>query len=307
MQIIGLTKEKVNDYVDFLTEDIADYIGREFICGFVCVKDGEDEPSAGIIWELGRGDDDLDTKSRILFIKALDEESMKVLLDEYTESAQLAECSGSYFSLPDTLSSVEIDALKKAGFSLEEKEGTVISIPLSKIVNTLIKDGYDRDENIKPLYEAEDRLFDSMIAGLGIDGYYGICEDLAFLPRDFFDNDISCYYEDDEEILAVLLAHKRPSGQIEIDLLHGFDNDPNYVLNIMKQTVLLARDKYEPSTQFLIDRHDERAQVVSKKLFSNIKGDKVYVGSRVEELPEMEEIDTRFYNEEEWDDDFEEY
>ena len=92
MQIIGLTKENVNDYEDFLTKDIAEYIGREFNCGFVVARDDEDKPTEGIVWELRRGDDELDTNSRILFIKAYDEESAKVLLDEYTESAVLVEC-----------------------------------------------------------------------------------------------------------------------------------------------------------------------------------------------------------------------
>ena len=46
MQIIGLTKENVNDYEDFLTKDIAEYIGREFTCGFVVARDDEDRVGA---------------------------------------------------------------------------------------------------------------------------------------------------------------------------------------------------------------------------------------------------------------------
>ncbi len=307
MQITGLTKENVNDYADFLTNDIAECIGREFVCGFICMKDGEDKPSAGIVWELKSGDDELDTNSRILFIKALDEESAKVLLDEYTESAVLAECSKSYFSLPITLGSIEKTALENAGFSLEEKEGSVIAVPLADIGMVLLDYRDDTDSRIRPLREAEDRFFDSMIAGLDMDGYCGICDDLSFLPRDYFDNDVSCYYEDDEEVYAVALVHRKPSGKVELDLLHSLDDDPKYLLLIMKQTALLAEDKYDPSTKFLIDRHDERSMMICKKLFPKEKGARVFEGMRKEEVPQREEIDIRYYNEEEWDDDFEEY
>ena len=307
MQIIGLSKENVNDYSDFLTKDIAEWIGRDFTCGFIVTKDEEETPSAGIVWELRRGEDELDTKSQILFIKAKDEESAKVLLEEYTATAVLVECSTSAFSLPAPLGSVEKSALEKAGFSLEEKESAVYNITLADIGMALLKNGSDTDDRIKPLSEAEDRFFGAMIAGLDIDGNRGICEDLPFLPRDFFDNEVSCYYEDDEEVYAVSLVHKRPSGKIELDLIYSQDNNQDNLLNIMKQTVFYADEKYDPATKFVIDGRDERALEISKKLFPKAKGIKVFEGIRKEELPEREEIDTRYYNEEEWDENYEEY
>lgn len=307
MQITGLTKENVYDYLDFLPVDIAECIGREFTCGFVCIKDGEDSPSAGIIWELKQGDDELDIKSHILFMKALDEESANVLMDEYTESALLAECGYSYYSLPNTLEGIEINALKKAGFFMEEKESSVISVPLSEIIKRLLKHGDDNFDNIKPLSRAEDRFFSSMIAELEFEGSHGICDDLSFLPREYFDNDVSCYYEDDEEVYAIVLVHEKPSGKIELDLLHSHDKDPNTLIHIMKKTVLLAEAKYDPSTEFLIDRHDERSLSLCQILFPKKTGEMVYEGMRKENIPQSEEIDTRFYNEEEWDEDFEEY
>ena len=307
MQITGLTKENVHDYIDFLSMDIAECIGREFTCGFVCIKEGEDRPSAGIVWELKQGDDELDIKSHILFIRALDEESANVLMDEYTESALLAECGSSYYSLPNTLGGVEINALKKAGFSLEEKESSVISVSLSEIIKRLLKHGDDQYDNIKPLSQAEDRFFSSMIAELDFEGYHGICDDLLFLPREFFDNDVSCYYEDDEEVYAIVLVHEKPSGKIVLDLLHSHDEDPNTLIHIMKKTVMLAEAKYDPATEFLIDRHDKRSLLMCQKLFPKETGEMVYEGMRKENIPQSEEIDTRFYNEEEWDEDFEEY
>lgn len=307
MQKTGLTKENVHDYIDFLSMDIAECIGREFTCGFVCIKEGEERPSAGIVWELKQGDDELDIKSHILFIRALDEESANVLMDEYTESALLAECGYSYYSLPNTLEGIEINALKKAGFSLEEKESSVISVSLSEVIKRLLKHGDGQYDNIKPLSQAEDRFFSSMIAKLEFEGNHGICDDLLFLPREFFDNDVSCYYEDDEEVYAIVLVHEKPSGKIVLDLLHSHDEDPNTLIRIMKKTVMLAEAKYDPATEFLIDRYDKRSLLMCQKLFPKKTGEKVYEGMRKENIPQSEEIDTRFYNEEEWDEDFEEY
>ncbi len=69
MQILGLTKENVDNFTKYLTPDIAEHIGRSFICGLVLIPEDEsaDEkepdssaepvegssiPAAAIVWEL---------------------------------------------------------------------------------------------------------------------------------------------------------------------------------------------------------------------------------------------------------------
>ncbi len=114
------------------------------------------------------------------------------------------ECSFSSFELPSSLGSIEKNALEKAGFETENKEGKVISVALVDMGNALMD--YDRlDDNIRPLKEAEDREFENAIARLDYEGKCGSLEDMPYLPKDYFDNEISCYSSDEDLISAMVL------------------------------------------------------------------------------------------------------
>lgn len=324
MQIYGLTKENVEFFTDYLTADVAENIGRSFTCGFVVTEDPEepsdaDKPSdaeaiaeeetqyveteaiaeddisyanatpiAAIVWELCQGENDLDVVSRILFVKAKDEEAADILMQEYTELAVKMECISSSFDLPKTLGSVEKKALEKAGFSLEESEGDVICVALADFGMALAL-GDKADDEVKPLSEAEERAFDNAITRLDDDGKRGIYEDMPYLPKDFFDNSISCYMEDDDLISALVLFHRRPSGKIDLALVEVLDEYEIDIKRLLRQSVLLSEDLYEPGARYFIDRSDASLNELSKELFPKAKGIQVISGFRKEELPEEPE------------------
>ena len=97
MRIENLTTDNVNDYLEFLKEDNAEWIGRKFVSGFVLIPDDENIPKAGIIWELINGEDEFETNCRILFIKADDEECADALLSQYSDLVVMMECEKSVF------------------------------------------------------------------------------------------------------------------------------------------------------------------------------------------------------------------
>ena len=301
MLIAGLSPENVNEYKGFLSDDAAEFIGRQFIRGFILFPDEETEPVAAIIYALTTGDDIDDIVARILFIKAEDEESADVLLDEYTRTVSEMDCTLSVFDLPN-VGKVEKQALEKAGFSPESKEGNVIAFALADLDMALLGPKDKRDESIRPISEADDRAFAGLMAEFEFDGIMGACEDLPYLPKEFFDNDISCFAEDEGDICCVTLFHKRPSGKIELDLVAGTEDNEVDFKDLLKQSAILAEEIYAPNTRFYLDRSDELLGKMAKELFPKIKGQQVLSGSRKEvpllELSYVEDPDDIEYREE---------
>ncbi len=289
MQIIGLTLENANDYSGFLTADIAELIGRDFVCGFVLVPDEDEKPVAGIVWELGRGKNELETYSHILFIKAKDAESAKLLLEEYTETVVYVECNASTFELATSLGSVEKKALEEAGFAIEEKEGSVVSIMLADLGMTLLKGTEEADENLRPISEADEREFGGLIARFDLDDNRGSLEDLPYLPRTYFDEDISCYIAQGEQIGALALFHKKPSKKVEVCFIAALEEAEATMEQMVKEAVIHAEEKLDPPTKFLFNKKDEDLFAFIKKNFPKAKGAQVLYGFRKEELPKPEE------------------
>ena len=289
MQIVGLTSENVKDYASFLTEDAAQWIGRVFSGGFVLLKEDEETVAAGIIWELESGEEDLDTDCHIISLKAVDEESAVILLDEFTQLVADMGCNRTLFELPTTLGSVEKNALEKAGFSLETKEGRIVSIALADIGMALLSHKNKQDDKIKPLSEADSRLFDVAIAELDMDGIRGTCMDMAELPMDFYEKDISCFSEDEGDISAMALFHKRPSGKLELNLLSNVGDSDDDPIELLKQAVFLAEGIYAPNTKFLFDKSNANIKELLDRFFPKAKAVQVIAGCRKEEIPESEE------------------
>ncbi len=287
MRIENLTTENVSDYTEFLTQDIAGWIGRSFVCGFVLLPEEEPAPVAGMVWQLVSGEDEYETDSRILFIKAEDDENADLLLNEYSELAKDMDCERSLFQLPAVLGGVEKKALERAGFTLETGEGEVVSLALADLGMALITEKDGRREDIKRLGEADERSFDVAMAELEMDGISGTCMDLAYLPKDFFENDISCFLDDGGDISAMILFHKRASGKIELDLMSGVGEYETDGVELFKQAVLFSEGIYAPNTKFLFDRSDENTAAFLNGFFPKAKGAQVVAGSGKRSLPRM--------------------
>lgn len=305
MLITGLTKDNVQEYRDFLTSDIAELIGRNFVSGFALEDEDTNSPLAGIVWEFTQGEDELDTRSRILFIKAKDEESAGNLLEAFTDIATQTGCSDTVFDLAASMGSVEKKALEEAGFSMEEREGQVVSVALADLGMTLLNDKDKADERVIPLSEIDDRELYSALSGLDMEGIRGTCDDMPYLARDYFEDEISCCLEDeeDEELNALVLFHKKPSGKLELILCEALEDATMSAVDLLKQAVMLAEEKYEPSTKILIDCRYGQLQKLINSLFPKAKSTKVIAGYRKEAGPNLDELEA----EEEEYEEYEEY
>lgn len=282
MNIIELTEDNVEEYMEYLTEDIAENIGRTFFNGLVAVDDSE-MPKAGIVWEFKNMLSDTDKESKIIWLQADDEESFNELFDKYDRNIKMEGVVKSTFSLPAKTSQNLKLMLKARGFSVNLMEGDKITAKLSEIADISAFSKIHISDEVMPLRGATQRGFSAAVSRTLVQGHYGTCEDLAYLPRLYFENDVSCYAEVDGQIVGLFLVHRTPSEQLEVVLMHVTGKESVKLLpQMIKQAVESAYESYDPDTRIIINRHDYASLALGERLFPRGFGIPVYEGERTE-------------------------
>ncbi len=285
MDIVILDEDNVEVYMDYITRDVAENIGRPFYRGLVVTED--DTPVAGMIWEVRNMMQEADNESKITWLKIDDEQAGESMFEEYKKSAAEDEVVKSSFVLPAKSTSKEKEVLKNAGFSVLFMEGDLIRTRLSEIAALKYFEKVQPSERIHALNTMTQRGFNAAVRHFISKGKYGLCEDLAYLPRSFFENEISCYSEMDGDANGLFLFHKYPSGALLVVIMAALGNDYGKILpQMIKFSVTSALENYSDDTEVLIDRHNYASLALSEKLFPSGFGMPVYIGSRQEGLEE---------------------
>lgn len=281
MNILSLDEDNVEKFADYITPDIAENIGRTFVRGIVVLED--DIPVAGMVWEIKNMMRDTDNVSNILWLRIDDDDATELLFDRYKQALPGDDVVVSNISLPAKANEREKAALKNAGFLLKFMEGDVIRARLSEIAGLKFLKNITIGDNIHVLKTITQRGFTGAARQFISKGRYGVLEDLAYLSRSYFENDISSYSETDGQITGMFLFHRKPSGALVIVLMAALGGDFKKTLpQMIKCSISNAVEIYSPDTEIVIDRHNYASLALSEKLFPRSFGVPVYIGSRKE-------------------------
>ena len=281
MEIVKLDEDNIEDYVNYVTEDVAENIGRMFYRGILAINDGT--PVAGMVWEVRNLMLDSDNESSIIWLRIDSDDAADALFEEYSSMIRDDDVVQSNFSLPARTAAAETKALERAGFTVKFMEGDLIKARLSEIAELPLLKKIRPADSIRPLKTITQRGFVAGIKRFVAKGLYGICQDLPYLSRTYFENDISCYSEDDGEINGLLLFHLNPSGGLVVVIMGAIGSNYGKILpQLIKQSVTNAAEFYSPDTEIWIDRHNYASLALSEKLFPRGFGIPVYIGSRRE-------------------------
>ncbi len=282
MSVVELTEDNVEEYLEYLGEDVAENIGRTFYNGLIAV-DEDGSPKAGIIWEFKNMRKDSERESHIVWLQAEEEGDFDALMDNYDKAIKPEGIVKSCFSLPAKTGDKLKSMLRSKGFSVGLMEGNKITASLSEIADISAFKKIEISDAVRPLRSATQRDFLDAIGRMMELGRYGTCEDLAYLPRLYFENDVSCYAEADGQICGLLLFHKTPSEKLEVVLMCVLGKESVKILpQLIKQAVESGYEYYEPDTVVVIDRHDYASLALGEKLFPRGFGMPVYEGERAE-------------------------
>lgn len=281
MYIIELTTENVLSYVGFVPVDVADHIDRTFFYGLLAVEN--EAPLAGMVWEVKNMLVDEARESRIVWMRIDDPTAADELFATYEENIEMDDVEVSSFVIHARRISPEKDALKAHGFSVKLAEGDEITATLEQAAKIPLMEKIQDDPSIKPLWSANPTAFSSALKRMTDMGHQGVCEDLFYLPRLYFDNDVSCFYEKNGQIDGLMLFHRAPSGNLKVILMVAVAKDfRKILLKMIKKALVNAMDLYASDTKVVIDRHNYATLALGEKLFPNEIGMPVYVGSRKE-------------------------
>ena len=271
----------INNYMDVIGPDRAEDISRYYYRGVACLDDLDDTLKAALIWELKSVERDEDTSSEIMWIYDKDSEYLEYALDEYSKRVIEEDASRSFFELAGIGDSEE-KLLSASGFELLPVESRDLRIPLGEFrqLHTLRKKapGY-----IRSLGEINNDMFDQGLIKIMFNRNAGGLEDMYYLPKDWFDEKVSCCVMTDGMVNGFLLVHIYPSGLMMPVFFSSSGPDSRYnLLEMMRFSVHSALEAYPEDTTVLIRRRNESVRKLAEKLFPGKTGDMVMSGERNE-------------------------
>ena len=281
MERIQLTEENIAFYPDYIPQDMAENIGRANYRGLILTEDGE--PRAGMIWELKGYLEQKPPESRIRWLSAADEAAGASLLSAYKIEALMDQVKTSSFEIPAGRDKTEKKILKNAGFSVGLTEGDEIVARLSELEEIGFLKDLQLKEEIRPFRSMSRDGLSQALHRINASGYRGRCEDIELLPRLWFDQEVSCYLERNEETIGLFLCHRLPSGRLVAELMAAMNKQyTNLLPYLISHAVKSACKIYPPDTEIVIDRHNYAVLALGEKLFPRGFGRPVYVGKREE-------------------------
>lgn len=270
-----ITVENLDEFEGRLPEDALQDIPRPWHRGLTTGDGGK--PSY-LVYELTDVDDEENTGARIRWSR-LSEDADK-LLDEFIHEAKSAGVTRSSIETrqDDTIEFV----LAGAGFFTEKRESTDIAVTVGEL-GKLPFTAKKTPENVVGLDGISLRQFKRGIGNCMIHNRKGLLEDIAFLPIEWFEQDVSSVVLTEERVSGMLLVHQLPSGRLMVDLLFSSSGDAQMdILRMITRAIREAVDKYPAGTPVIIRRHNKRVFALTDRLFPGKKGAAVLYAERRE-------------------------
>ena len=271
MEAILLNEENVHEYDEFLDQDFAENIGRDFYRGLVVCEDKR--PAAAMIWELLNFENRFrHTVGCIEWTRISSPEAGEFMLKAYTEIAAADKVIRTYFELAPELIGDNAGVFEAAGFDISETASSCIEVSLSDFDASKILRNLEHPSYIMSLDQIDDRTFRRGIADCIFNVRRRLPEDLARLPITWYDPEISCYEETDEESSGYLLIHRCPSGKLKVELFAnwGFTQDSS-LFEMLGFSLDKALLRNPPDTHVIITMWDNAERSIALHLFPEAK------------------------------------
>ena len=280
MRPIEIDEDNAEDFSDYIDEDMIDNMDRTFFRG-IGVADDDDTPLGALVFELKNSESEEDTTSRIHSFKAENDEAKELILSEYEKLISEEDVAESFYELADEETA---KLLKDSGFSFDTSESADIVVNMSDIRRVAESVKSSRLPSFIGSLSAISILqYRSCIKNCLFKERYGLLEDLAYLPKNWLEQNVSACSLSDEEVNGVLLLKKAPSGMLSVLLYTAFG--PDFQKDLALMMIYTARkilELYPDDTKVLIRRHNDMVRKLTDKVFANSRGETVYKGKRKE-------------------------
>lgn len=282
MDIKSIFEVNIKEYSDYIDDDVAENMGRLFFRGIAGHNPVDDSVLSMLIWELKSVDDDSQTRSELKWIYAIDPEYISPLLESYRSEALNENVKKSFFENM-SLEKEKQKALRECSFSIEAGESKDINVTVGECRELTIakKEAPSYIQSISGLDDME--LYQGVMNILFKYDNPAL-EDLAYLPKEWYEQNVSCYIKTDGKVTGFLLVHRCPSGILVPVLFFAVGADSRIsLLEMMRFSIRRAAEKYPQDTIIRIHRRNKEVKALSGKLFPDKKGEPAVFGERTEE------------------------
>ncbi|MCR5094885.1 MAG: hypothetical protein K6B72_13035 [Lachnospiraceae bacterium] len=279
MDPVKISEDNLEEYSELLPPDIAENMSRDFYRG---VALGGSDAGAAAVWELRDADgESADTTSEMKWLFQRDEESGQELLKSYRKAAAEEFVVRTFYEFPADAEGCR-ELLAAGGFSVEEKEGRDVVTTIGELNALAIAKG-KVPSHVQGVGELTIRQYRRGIMDCLFHGHKGMLQDLAKLPMNYFDQEVSSCVFLDDKVNGFLLVHEMPSGPVFVNYMCAFEPEMRTNLALMiRRSIQKAAEKYPAETAVILRRYNEATKKLVEKLFPGKKGEMVIAGERKE-------------------------
>ena len=281
MSVVELREDNIDEYLAWVDEDNAEDMSRAYYRGIAYHDDESDDFVAALIWQLKSVESTYDTEAELEWFYCVEPEHLNLALKEYKKRAKLDDVTRTYFENTE-LNDEMCKVLKKRGFKLSEVESREVRVSVRELSELSIvgKKVPQYVQSIGSILESE---FNQGMARIIFKKNVGALEDMCYLPKEWYDQNVSCCVKTDGKVNGLLLVHTYPSGIITPVLFYATGPDYKYNLAYMLRfSIQAAIAHYRESTTVLIRRRTGETKNLFKKLFPKKTGEMAVAGERTE-------------------------
>ena len=280
MDIVGISEDNLEDFSPFLGKDLTEDLKRIFYNGIGAI-DGKGQAAGAFVYELINCESEEDTKSRICMVKAGDRETADRLRDYYSGTSVKED--GIFESFYKLTGEAEARSLEEIGFSLEKREDDTLEVSIGELAETTIgkpKKLPDRVTNIERLSVLQ---FRDAVKKILFKGHNGIVEDISYLPKTWFDNDVSACVSSGGIVSGLFLVRRTPSGVLIPVLFFACGPESNKnLLHMLRYSLKQAIQRYPPETVVRIHRRSTSIKALTDNILPGRAGKEIFFGVRKE-------------------------
>ena len=281
MNIKDLYEDNIEEYEDWIDEDVAENMSRLYYRGVACHDDTDDRLLAALIWELKSVEAEDDTEAEIGWFYCAESEYLEEAIREYKKRIETEDVSRSFFE--STLVNKEMgEVLKGEGFDVSEVESKELRIPLKEFGKLPVV-GKKVPSYIQSIDTLDKNEFNRGMIKIIFQKNVGALEDMCYLPKSWYDGHVSCCVKTDGKVNGFLLVHAFPSGTLMPVLYYATGPDSKFNLAyMMRYSILAALDRYPEDTTVIIKRRSKHIEALTGKMFPGAKGENARAGERSE-------------------------
>ena len=283
-EIRYISQQNLAEYNKYLSMDDMENMGRKNYHGIALHTETEESVQAILIWNdwnLKTETDELERNAEIINFQAEQPESGKQILEFFLQEAERLGIFRIQFRLPLDWEDARVPMLKATGFRLKEQESNHMVITVGDLAKLPIAREERLMSNVVCIGKVNMQQFRKAIITCAQSSMAEIPRDLMTLPISWFEPDISSCIRTDGKIRGLFLLHRSVTGDLETQLLCGFDQNSNLdILHMIIYGIQSIQKKYPADTKIRIRWNREQTKKLAEKMLNRSLGDIVIVAER---------------------------